>query len=274
VLDAYADLATLAVTQQGSVLTVALNRPSRLNAANAAMIGDLRRLFRLLPEDASAAAVLLTGAGRGFSAGGDIRDMAAGDAAHASGASAGATRIANLLAESKDLITAMLDVPQPIVAAVHGYAIGLGATLALCADVVIAAQDAVLSDPHVSMGLVAGDGGAVIWPLLLPINTAKYYLMTGDPITGADAARLGLVLKAVPATDLAAEAQAVAGRLAAGPPLAVRWTKSVLNKILRDRLSLLLDASLALEGASMLSADHAEAVAAFSEGRPPVFKGK
>jgi enoyl-CoA hydratase len=143
----------------------------------------------------------------------------------------------------------------------------------MCSDVVIAAEDAVLADTHVKIGMVAGDGGTVIWPLLLPINTAKYYLMTGDRLTGKDAERLGLVVKAVPAEALQPEARAIAQRLADGP-VAVRFTKMAVNKILRERVNLLFDTSLLLEAASMFSDDHREATAAFTEKRTPTFTGR
>lgn len=277
-LEGYRELATLTVAQQDRLLTVTLDRPGALNAVDAAMMADLRSLFRLLRTDESVAAVLVTGAGRAFSTGGDVKELAREAGAAGSGGFSGepgaALRIGRLLTGSVDLLSAMLDVEQPVVAAVHGYAIGLGATLALCADVVVAAEDAIFADPHVTLGLVPGDGGAVIWPLLLPVNTAKYYLMTGERITGAEAVRLGLVLKAVPESALVAEARAIAQRLADGPALAVRWTKTVLNKIVRERLNLLLDTSLLLEGASMLSEDHAEGLAAMLARRPPNFKSR
>jgi enoyl-CoA hydratase len=272
VRDDYRRFATLAVAQDGRVLTVELNRPGALNAVNGAMTAELLGLLHALPSDDSVGAVVLAGAGRAFCSGGDVREIA-----RTAGPGAGetpASRVRRLLGESTELLSAILDVQQPIVAAVHGYALGLGATLTLFADVAIAAEDAVLADPHVDLGLVAGDGGAVVWPLLVPLNTAKYYLMTGDRITGADAARLGLVLRAVPAAEVRAHAGEVAARLAAGPPLAVRWTKAVLNKILRERVNLLVDASLLLEGASMLSEDHAEAVRAAGERRHPDFRGR
>ena len=143
----------------------------------------------------------------------------------------------------------MLEVEQPIVSAVHGYAFGIGATLALCAATSsIAADDAVFADTHVGIGLVAGDGGTLMWPLLLPVNTAKYYLMTGDRITGADAERLGLVVKAVPAAELDAAAHEIAARLAAGPTLAIKFTKMAVNKAIRERANLVFETSLLLEG--------------------------
>jgi enoyl-CoA hydratase/carnithine racemase len=269
-LDKYNELSTLQVEQDGRLLSVTLNRPESLNAVGGGMHEQLEELWALVRRDASVGGVLLKGAGRAFCAGGDVKGMAAS----ADSERAVAPSTANMLIGAKTLIANMLEVEQPIVAAVHGYAMGLGATIALCSDVVIAADDAILADTHVSIGLVAGDGGAVIWPLLLPINTAKYYLMTGDRITGQEAARLGLVLRSVPADRLAAEAQAVARKLANGPSMAIRFTKTSVNKILRERMNLLLDTSLILEGVTMYSADHREATQAFVEKREPVYTGQ
>jgi enoyl-CoA hydratase len=124
------------------------------------------------------------------------------------------------------------------------------------------------------VGLTAGDGGTVMWPLLLPMGTAKYYLLTGERIDGVEAARLGLVHKAVPADRLVEEASALAHRLAAGAPLAMRGTKRSLNAIIRHRAELLLEAALTHEGMTFLSDDHKEAARAFVDKRAPVFQGR
>jgi len=157
---------------------------------------------------------------------------------------------------------------------VHGYAMGLGATIALFCDVVIAAEDATFADSHVAVALVAGDGGAVMWPLIMPFGAAKWYLMTGDRISGTEAARLGMVLKAVPADQLVDEATTAARRLADGAPLAVQGTKATINRILRSRMDLVLDYGLLIEGATFVSEDHREASVAFVEKRAPVFRGR
>jgi enoyl-CoA hydratase len=268
-LDKYSEFSTLQIQQDGRLLIVTLNRPEALNAVGGGMHEQLEDLWALIRRDNSVGAVLLKGTGRAFCAGGDVKGMAATATSERSVVAS----TANMLIGAKTLIANMLEVEQPIVAAVHGYAMGLGATIALCSDVVIAAEDAVLADTHVNIGIVAGDGGTVIWPLLLPINTAKYYLMTGDRITGKDAERLGLVLRAVPPEDLQAEAEAVARRLANGPSMAIRFTKTSVNKVLRERVNLLLDTSLILEGVTMYSEDHREATSAFVEKRDPAYTG-
>jgi len=151
---------------------------------------------------------------------------------------------------------------------------GLGATLALFSDVVIAAEDAQFADTHVNVGLVAGDGGAVIWPLLMPFSQAKYYLMTGERISGTEAERLGMVLRAVPAEELQDAARSVAANIAAGAPQAVRGTKATANLILRERMDLVLEHGLLLEGATFVSDDHLEASKAFVEKREPIFRDR
>src|SRR5215471_8712621 len=265
----YANFKALDVQQEGRLLRVVLNRPESLNSIFGDIQEELISIWPLIRRDESVGAVLLTGAGRSFSAGGDIKAMAE----RAANPFNGAQFIGGLMQRVKALLTGILDVEQPIVCAVQGHAMGLGATLALCADVTIAAEDAVIADSHVAIGLVPGDGGTLIWPLLLPINQAKYYLMTGERISGVQAAEMGMILKAVPADELAAAAEEVALKLANGPTLAVRWTKYSINQLLRDRVHSLLDISVLLEGASYLSDDHRNATAAFVERKPATYIG-
>jgi enoyl-CoA hydratase len=155
----------------------------------------------------------------------------------------------------------------------NGDAIGLGATLALLSDVVIAADSARIGDPHVKMGLVAGDGGALIWPMLIGPMLAKYYLLTGDLLPAPEARNLGLITRSVPAEALDEEVAKIVGKLAAGAPLAIRWTKRAINAHLQATAKMQFDLSLAYEGMTLLSADHAEAKAAFAAKRRPVFTG-
>ncbi|GAA0402782.1 enoyl-CoA hydratase [Acrocarpospora corrugata] len=265
------DYTTLLLTVDDGLATIALNRPDRLNAIGGGLETDLLRALAEVAADPSVRAVLLRGEGRAFCAGGDVKDMA-GRAADEVGPSA-AQQVYQLL-HGRDILESILSVPQPIVAAVQGYAMGLGATIALFCDVVVAAEDAQFADTHVAIGLVAGDGGAVAWPLAMPIGAARYYLMTGDRLSGTEAARLGLALRAVPADQLLAEATAVARRLADAAPLAVQGTKATVNKIVRERMNLVLDLGLVLEGATFVSDDHKEAAAAFVAKRKPVFRGR
>ncbi len=260
------DFETLQLDRIGDVLRVTIAHPtSPLNAVDARLHHDLTALFAMLRREDRARAVVLIGRGKAFSAGGDfawfpeLRDMAALDA---------------LRRDAKQLIWDLLDVELPIVAAVNGHAMGLGASIALLSDVIFMADTATIGDPHVKVGIVAGDGGVAIWPLAVGPARAKQYLLTGDPLTAAEAERIGLVNRVVPAAALADEAMAFAARLAAGAPLAVRYTKIAVNKLIKDALNVAFDASTALELVTFQSADHQEALAAIKEKRPPQFKGR
>jgi enoyl-CoA hydratase len=267
----YAKFSTVLAQQDGRLLTVSFNRPERMNAVGGGLHEDFTAVLELAREDKSVGAVLLRGEGRAFCVGGDVKDFA--ERSEATEGPSPAETVRNTL-HGAEILHTMLSVPQPIIAAVHGYAMGLGATIALFCDVVVAAEDATFADSHVAVGLVAGDGGAVMWPLIMPFGAAKWYLLTGDRISGTEAARLGMVLKAVPADELVAEGEKLARRLADGAPLAVQGTKATLNRILKSRMDLVLDYGLLIEGATFVSEDHAEASQAFVAKRPPVFRGR
>jgi enoyl-CoA hydratase len=257
---------TLKLERLDDVLRVTIDHPrSPLNAVDAVLHEELAELFRLLRREDRARAVVLTGHGKAFSAGGDfnwfpeLRDMA---------------RLEALRRDAKQLIWDLLDVEVPIVAAVNGHAMGLGASIALLCDVIYMADTATIGDPHVRVGIVAGDGGVAIWPLAVGPARAKQYLLTGDPVPAAEAERIGLINKVVAAEALQDEALAFARRLAAGAPLALRYTKLAVNKLLKDALNVAFDASTALELVTFQSEDHREALAAWKEKRPPVFRGR
>lgn len=261
-----AEFETLALERVGDVLKVTIAHPSSdLNAVDARLHHELTALFAMLRREDQARAVVLTGRGKAFSAGGDfkwfpeLRDMA---------------RLEALRRDAKQLVWDLLDVELPIVAAVNGHAMGLGASIALLCDVIFMADTATIGDPHVKVGIVAGDGGVAIWPLALGPARAKQYLMTGDPVSAAEAERIGLVNRVVPAASLLDEAMAFAARLAAGAPLAVRYTKLSVNKLVKDALNVAFDTSTALELVTFQSDDHQEALAAIRERRPPHFKGR
>jgi enoyl-CoA hydratase len=246
------------------VATVTLPRPAALNAVNEQMHTELETLFAEIAYDDAINAIVLTGAGRAFCAGGDIKGMD-------SQVRAGVRRVP--LRGAKRLIQHMLEVEQPIIGAINGDAVGLGATVALLCDITIADERARFGDTHIKVGLVAGDGGAVVWPLLVGVARAKEFLLTGDLLTATEAERIGLVNRVVPAGQAYPEGLALAQRLAAGPTRAMRWTKLALNKRLKDEVNLVLDASLAVETLSMATEDHREAARAFVEKRPPRFTG-
>lgn len=270
----YDDLTKVRVTREGPdglVGVITLNRPEARNAIDGDLSRELHEAFARVAKDTDMRAILLRGEGKSFCVGGDVKMFAAQQAEENPPSSA--QRVTGLL-HGAEVVDLMLAVPQPMVSAVQGHAMGLGSTLAMFCDVMVVADDAKIADTHVSIGLVAGDGGAVTFPLMLPFGVAKWHLMTGEPIIGAEAARLGLALRSVPAEELDATALQVASRFAELPALAVQGTKATLNRILRDRMDLTLQFGLLYEGATFLSEDHKEATAAFVERRAAKFTGR
>ncbi|MEU8132918.1 enoyl-CoA hydratase/isomerase family protein [Streptodolium elevatio] len=248
------------------ILHVTLDRPARRNAISPEMHAEFTPLFRRIATDDQVDVVVVTGAGdKAFCVGADFSGM---DAKLAEGYPDGNPE---LLEGSAALVRAQLAVPQPVIAAINGDALGLGATLALFCDVTFLADTARIGDPHVNAGLVAGDGGAILWPLLLGVNRGKEYLMTGDLMSAEEALRYGLVNHVCPTAEVLGRATALAERLAAGPQVALRFNKRLANTDLNDRVNRLLDTSLALEAMTFTTADHREAVTAFLERRPPRF---
>lgn len=256
------DYDALDVSLESGILTITLDRPDQLNAVNEQLHEELTTVFRAA-ADSEARVIVLTGAGKAFSAGGDIEKM------HERLDDPAAFR--QTLREAQRIIEDVLALEQPLVAKVNGDATGLGATLALFCDVVIASEDARIGDPHVQVALVAGDGGAVIWPLLTSLNKAKELLMTGDLVTATEAAELGLVNHAVPADELDARTDELVESLSTGPQAAIRYTKKTLNAWLELGSTLALGRGLAFEGISQQHPDHAAAVEAFLEGETPEF---
>ncbi len=245
------------------IVLATLDRPDRLNAVNAVMHSELARITREADADPDVKVLVITGAGRAFCAGGDFGPQPAG------GGGGGMT-----LEEGRQIVDHLLECSKPVISAVNGYAMGLGATVALLADVVYAARSATFADTHVVMGIGAGDGGQLIWPLLMGVNRAKYFLMTGDRLTAPEAERLGLVNFVVDDGTVVDEALALAARLAAGPGLAISASKMAVNSYMRMISNLVLPLSLSLEGRSMASEDHREAVRAFQEKRTATFTGR
>ena len=250
------------------VATVTMNDPEKLNAIGPDNHKELEYIWIDLAKDETIKAIVLTGAGRAFSAGGDIKKMAA-----RAGTEFGLQYALRVPQNTLRIFEHMLLTPQPILAAVNGDAIGLGMTLALFADMSIVAEDAKLGDTHVKVGLVAGDGGAVIWPLLVGPQRAKEFLMRGKLLKGAEAAAMSLVNYAFPKESVLAEAQKIATEIAANPVWAVRWSKASINKQLKAQLNQVLELSIAYESLTMLTHDYKEAANAFAEKRKPEFKG-
>lgn len=257
---------TIRVERDGDVLRATIDRPGdERNAVDAALHHDLTELFARLRTERDARAVLLTGAGSAFSAGGDFAWF---PRLQAPGA------LEDLRLDARRMLEDLLDVPLPVVCALNGHAVGLGASIALLCDVVVMAESATIADPHVRVGLVAGDGGTVAWPLAVGPMLAKRYLLTGDPVDAATAERLGLAAAVVADDELDGVATGFARRLAAGAPLAIRYTKQAVNAHLKAALAQSFEVANALEIATFRSHDHAEALAAIRERRPPTFEGR
>jgi enoyl-CoA hydratase len=244
------------------VLLITLNRPDVLNAADEVMHGELARVWADVSRDDDVRAAVVTGAGRAFSAGGDLAmvERTAGDYG----------RVTHLLAEMSDLVYNIASCQKPIVSAINGVAVGAGLAVALLADISVCAADARLGDGHVRLGAAAGDHAAIIWPLLCGLAKAKYYLLTGEMVSGTEAERIGLVSKVVPREEVLPEALRIAEGLATGPQLAVRLTKRALNGWLRTA-GPIFDQSAAYEMLTFLGDDVAEGTAALREKRPPRF---
>ncbi|MBF6336518.1 enoyl-CoA hydratase/isomerase family protein [Nocardia abscessus] len=247
----------LTVSSEGPVRIVVIDRPGELNAVNAELHRALAQVWRQLAADREARVVILTGSGRAFSAGGDLDwitsfldDTVARDES---------------IREGAQIIEEMLRFPLPVIAAVNGAAMGLGASLAVLCDVVLMSDRAYLADPHVAVGLVAGDGGAAFWPLLTPILRTREYLYTGDRIDAATAVEVGLASRVVAADELLDEARKLAVRLAALPPEALRSTKRVVNMYLSQALGGPMQAGFAAEVVSMQSPEHRERLLALRQ---------
>lgn len=256
----------LLIERQDAVLRVTLNSPDKLNAIDFDTESELLRLFQDLRRDRQTAVVVLTGAGRAFSAGGDL--------AHTLSLLDDPPMIKQEFDLARRFVNSLLDVEQPVIARIHGDAVGLGATLALLCDLTVMADSARIGDPHVRVGLVAGDGGAVAWPLLVGYARAKRYLLGGELMGAAEAERCGLVSLCVPASELDATVDRWAARWSSGPRYALQWTKATLNIGLKAQAAQVLDAGLAYEMVSLQTADHREAIEAFLAKRAPQFTAR
>lgn len=253
-------------SRRGRILTVTLDRPEAHNAVNGEMHHELARLFHDVNRDPDSDVVVLTGSGRAFCAGGDLKWLQA--------AIDDPSIFEEMTREAKRILFGQLEVEKPIIARLNGAATGLGASLALLCDMIIATEGAVIGDPHVSVGLVAGDGGAIIWPQLVGFARAKQYLLTGDLLDATEAERIGLINRVVSPEELDDAVYGFAERLANGATKAIRWTKVTTNLTLKAIAHQIFDTGLAYEALSNLSADHQEGIDAFRERRKPVYRGK
>ncbi|MEQ8263956.1 enoyl-CoA hydratase-related protein [Pseudohaliea sp.] len=251
------------------VLVATLNRPERLNAVNPPMHHEIVSLAREFDEDPTVKVLLLTGAGKSFCSGGDFSEGSPDDIPASRGRDPRAP-----FREGRRLIDDYMDCEKPIITAVKGYAMGMGATIALLGDIVIAGRSAVFADTHTRMGIAAGDGGQVLWPPAIGPYWARYFMMTGEKVTADLADRLGLVSMVVEDDDLHDRALEVANRLAEGPSMAIIASKLGVNRYLKDIAIKTNAYGIALEELTFHSEDASEAMSAFQEKRPPRFRGR
>jgi enoyl-CoA hydratase len=256
---------TILLERRNRLLRITLNRPDAMNAFNLEQHDELPEALAFARDDTDSDVILLTGAGRAFSAGGDI--------AHIERNAANPDLFDHEVTMAKAIIFNLLDIDKPVVCRMNGHAVGLGATIALFCDVIFAADTAKIGDPHVGLGLVAGDGGAVIWPQLIGLARAKEYLLTGDLIPALRAAELGLVNYALPVDELDAAVDTFCDKLLSGAQKAIRWTKRLTNLELKRVAESVMPIGLDYEVQSVRTADHREGVAALREKRKPRFGG-
>jgi len=244
------------------VLRLTINRPDRMNALSPAMHRALAGVWREIDADEGVSVVIVTGAGRAFSAGGDLDLVARMNADFE-------TRV-RVWKEARDMVYNMIGCSKPIISAINGAAVGAGIVLALMSDITIAGHSARLIDGHTKLGVASGDHAPIIWPLLCGMAKSKYYLLTCDPLDGREAERIGLVSLCVPDDELQAKALETAARLAEGPQSAIRWTKLALNNWLKQA-GPIFEAALAMEFMGFTGPELPEGVAALREKRAPRF---
>jgi enoyl-CoA hydratase len=248
--------------RDNGVRLVTINRPQVLNATNDRLHWELTQVWLTIDADPRTRVAVVTGAGRAFSAGGDLEMVEAN--------SRDPRRLARTVREASDIVYNMINLDKPIVSAINGVAVGAGLVVALLADVSVMSESARITDGHTKLGVVAGDHAAILWPLLCGMAKAKYYLLTSDFIDGREAERIGLVSLCAPADQLMAKAFEVADKLAAGSQQAIRWTKRSLNNWLRQA-GPIFDQSIALEMLTFMDEDVREGLQAIREKRPPRF---
>jgi enoyl-CoA hydratase len=248
--------------RDNGILLITLNRPEKYNATDEQMHGELARVWADVSKDPQTRVAVVTGAGKAFSAGGDLAMVQRMAGNH--------ERVEHMLTEMSDMVYNIINCEKPIVSAINGVAVGAGTVVALLADISICAEDARLGDGHVKLGVAAGDHAAILWPLLAGMAKARYYLLTGEMVTGAEAERLGMVSRAVPRAEVLGEALKVAETLATGSQSAIRWTKRALNNWLK-MAGPIFDQSAAYEMLGFMGPDVVEGAAALGEKRAPKF---
>jgi enoyl-CoA hydratase len=252
------------ISKADGIATLTLSNPQKRNAVSSGMHHELERVWADVDADDEIRVVVLTGEGNAFCAGADFSPPTDETAK---------TPRRPETRQARRLFWNMLEVEKPVIAKVRGPAYGLGASIALAADVVVAADGARFCDSHVKMGIAPGDGGAVLWPLLIGFHRAKELLMTGEPIDAQRASEIGLINHCIREKELDAFVEQLARRLASGAPLAISYAKISVNLLLKQLAAGAFEASLAYDLLTLSTEDHAEGTRAFREKRNPKFKG-
>lgn len=244
------------------ILQITINRPETYNSTDETLHTELAKVWLDVDADPGTRVAVITGAGKAFSAGGDFGMIGRMIGSY--------ERVTEMLTEMADMVYNVIDCSKPIVSAINGAAVGAGLVVALTADISICAEDAVLGDGHVKLGVAAGDHAAIIWPLLAGMAKARYYLLTGEMLTGAEAERIGMVSMAVPREQVLEKALEVASALAEGSQLALRFTKKALNNWIKQAAPI-FEQSAAYEMLTFMGPDVSEGLAALKERRTPRF---
>ena len=257
------DYQHLVIEKKDGIAVLTINRPESLNSTNFRLHYELSKIWLDVADDPEVKVAVITGAGRAFSAGGDFdvveKSMGNLDV------------VSKTMKEARDIVHNMINCDKPIVSAINGVAVGAGLAVALLADISIASEKARFTDGHTRLGVAAGDHAAVIWPLLVGMAKAKYYLLTCDMLDANEAERIGLVSMVLPHDEVMPKAMEVATKLANGAQQAIRWTKHSLNQWLRAAAHTAFDYSLALEMLGFFGEDIGEGLNAVKERRVPVF---
>jgi enoyl-CoA hydratase len=259
---AYETYQHLRVEKQDGIALITMNRPEVYNATNSRLHYELGRIWLDIGDDAEVHVAVITGAGKAFSAGGDLDliEQLLGDS----------SALASTMKEASDIVYNIINLEKPLISAINGIAVGAGLAVALMADISIASENARFTDGHIRLGVGAGDHAVIIWPLLCGMARAKRYLLTADFLDAKEAERIGLVSMVVPHEQLMSVAMEVAHKLAKGPQPAIRWTKRALNQWLRV-MGPAFDYSLATEMLGFFGPDVKEGLQALKEKRPPSF---
>jgi enoyl-CoA hydratase len=268
----YSRYTGLGLSKSDGIMTITLSNPGRKNAVTPVQSDELMRIWDDVWQDPEVRVIIITGEGGDFCSGADVAGLAkrAEDAATA----APAFKPVNTTSRSaKKHVYGILDCEKPIIAKVRGVAYGMGVNVALACDMVYAAPGARFCDSHVKAGMVAGDGGVLIWPLLVGMHRAKEFLMTGEPVFAEKAAEIGLINGCIPDDQLDAHVQAMAEKLRDLPPHAVNYTKMALNTAMRQMTGAAFEMSLGYEIYSMGMNDFKEATSAFVAKRKGEFRG-